>query len=309
MRLVISSLACCLLLAACGGSQQSDDEDSGDGSSGARVEHAVSAAVLKKDINLAGCLNEESEDAATAGSCPTYILQSLDYMIQECSRVGGELQPLPESAAWSLDVNSDGNAEVLLDLTQNFTCQGAPSVFSCGSLGCPYFLYIQDGDDWNELGAISADDAPGIEVLTSKAKDIPATLRGGCTGQRPCSELTQYTWNGTAYDRSLILFRGFKVDVAPGGLWTLRTHERRPGARRADQGRRSAGSVSDRHDRRGSRRLAQRPLQVRFTVQRLPPRFHGRVRPQKIVTTNLVPVHRFVVVAARKLRTCAPAPN
>jgi hypothetical protein len=222
MRLVVSFLACVLMLAACGrGSDQSGSGDSGDGSSGARSERAVSTAVLKKDIDLSGCLTEESEDTATAGNCPTYILQSLDYMIQECGRVGGELQALPESAAWSLDVSGDGQPEVLLDLTQNFTCQGAPTVFSCGSLGCPYFLYTQDGDDWNELGAINADDAPGIEVLASKAKDIPGTLRGGCTGQRPCSELTEYTWNGNAYDRSLILFNGNKVDVAPGGLWTL----------------------------------------------------------------------------------------
>ncbi len=220
MRLVISCLACSLLL-ACGGGSEQTSGDSGDGSSGATADRVVSTAVLKKDIDLAGCLTEESEDSETAGSCPTYILQSLDYMIQECSRAGGSLEPLPESAAWSLDVNGDGNAEILLDLTQNFTCQGAPSVFSCGSTGCPYFLYTQAGDDWDELGAINADDAPAIEVLASKAKDIPATLRGGCTGQRPCSELTQYTWNGNAYDRSLIEFRGRKVDVAPGGLWTM----------------------------------------------------------------------------------------
>ncbi len=221
MRLVISLLACVLLLAACsresGESAKGPDDDAVSES----TRPAMSTAVLKKDINLAGCLTEEDEDEATVGSCPTYILQSLDYMIQECGRVGGALEPLPESAAWSLDVDGDGDAEVMLDLTQNFNCQGAPSVFSCGSLGCPYFLYIQDGDDWNELGAINADDAPGIEVLSSKAKDIPATLRGGCTGQRPCSEFTFYTWNGKAYERSLIEYRGQKVDVAPGGLWTL----------------------------------------------------------------------------------------
>jgi len=220
MRLAISILACFLVLTACGGSDKAGSGDSGDGGR-ARSEHVISTAVLKKDINLSGCLSEESEDSDTAGSCPTYILQSLDYMIQECGRVGGELEPMPESAAWSLDVSGDGQPEVLLDLTQNFTCQGAPSAFSCGSLGCPYFLYTQDGDDWNEMGAINADDAPGLEVLASKAKDIPGTLRGGCTGQRPCNELTEYTWNGNAYDRSLIMFYGHKVDVAPGGLWTL----------------------------------------------------------------------------------------
>ncbi|MGB5132888.1 MAG: hypothetical protein WBO00_09755 [Steroidobacteraceae bacterium] len=220
MRRVITCLTCFLLLAACG-RESGDSAGTGDDSTGARTERAASTAVLKKDIDLAGCLAEEIKDDDTAPSaCPTYILQSLDYMIQECSRVGGELAPLPESAAWSLDIEADGNAEILLDLTQNYTCQGAPSVFSCGSLGCPYFLYTQSGEAWDELGAINADDAPGIDVLRAKPGER-ATLRGGCSGQRPCSELTHYTWNGNAYDRSLIEYRGHKVDVAPGGLWTL----------------------------------------------------------------------------------------
>lgn len=221
MRAFTALLACLLVLSACGRGSGDSTAGSGDDSTNAKSERVAGTAVLKKDINLAACLTEESEDTATGGSCPTYILQSLDYMIQECARVGGTLEAMPESAAWALDVDGDSNPEVLLDLTQNFNCQGAPSVFSCGSLGCPYFLYTQSGDSWDELGAINADDAPGIDVLRSQAKDLPATLRGGCTGQRPCSEFTFYTWNGNAYERSLIEFRGHKVDVAPGGLWTL----------------------------------------------------------------------------------------
>ena len=219
MRFVISFLACFLLLAAC--SRESGDSSGGsDGSSGAKSERAASTAVAKKDIDLATCLADENADNEATSSCPTYILQSLEYMIQQCSGAGGELHAAPESDAWSLDVNSDGEAEVLLDLTQNFNCQGAPSAFSCASPGCPYFLYTQSGEAWDELGAVNADDAPAIDVMSGKPGQ-PATLRGGCSGERPCREVAYYTWNGNAYDRSLIEFRGQKVDVAPGGLWTL----------------------------------------------------------------------------------------
>ena len=213
---------CLALLAACGrGPDQAGPAASNGETPDATSEAAAIPAVLKRNIDLAACLAEENPDPDAALSyCPTYVLQSLDYMIGECSRVGGALQPMADASVWSLDVDADSKAEVLIDLTQNFTCYGAPSVFSCGSLGCPYFLYAQRGDAWVELGAVNADDAPGIEVL-ALAAGTPATLRGGCMGERPCSELTHYTWKGSAYDRSWIAYRGHVVDVVPGELWTL----------------------------------------------------------------------------------------
>lgn len=213
---------CLLLLAACGrGPDKSGPAAANGETPDAMSESAAIPAVLRKNIDLAACLAEESPDPDAAPSyCPTYVLQSLDYMIGECSRVGGALQPMAEASVWSLDVDADSRAEVLIDLTQNFTCYGAPSVFSCGSLGCPFFLYSQRGDAWVELGAVNADDAPGIEVLAAPA-GTPATLRGGCAGERPCSELTHYAWKGNAYQRSWIEYRGHIVDVVPGALWTL----------------------------------------------------------------------------------------
>ncbi len=213
---------CLALLSACGrepgraAPTSSDDE-----AATATSDQANVAAVLRRTIDLDACLAEQSSDPdAEASQCPTYVLRSLDYMIGECSAVGGALQPIPDASFWSLDVDADSKAEVLIDLTQNFTCYGMPSVFSCGSLGCPYFLYAQRGEAWVELGAVNAEDAPAIEVLGAPA-GTPATLRGGCVGERPCSELTHYAWNGKAYERSLIEYRGHLVDVVPGGLWTL----------------------------------------------------------------------------------------
>ncbi len=216
-------LALCLaLLPACGRGPDQAAPTASDSEKPAEVSDlAAVPAVLKQNANFAACLAEESPDPdAALSSCPTYVLQSLDFMSGECSRVGGILQAMPEASIWSLDVDADSRAEVLIDLTQNFTCYGAPSVFSCGSLGCPYFLYAQRGDAWVELGAVNADDAPGIEVLGATA-GTPATLRGGCVGERPCSELTYYVWKGNAYERSWIEYRGQIVDVVPSGLWTL----------------------------------------------------------------------------------------
>ena len=222
MRLVASFLVCCLLLAGCGRDpDKAARPGSSDDSPAAMADAAAVPAVLRKNIDLAACLAEESPDAEAAiSNCPTSVLQSIDYMIEECSAVGGTLQSMPESSVWSLDVDADGRTEILIDLTQNFTCYGAPSVLSCGSQGCPYFLYSQRGDAWVELGAMNADDAPAIEVLSTEP-GTPATLRGGCLGERPCSELTYYVWKGSAYERSRIEYRRHIVDVVPSGLWTL----------------------------------------------------------------------------------------
>lgn len=221
MRFVLPLLTACLLLTACGREPGQDAAGRSRDQAATATEAVATVAVLKSDLNLGACLEEESTDPDAAPSnCPSYVMRSLNFMTQECSQAGGTLQASQEPEAWSLDVDADGKREVLIDLAENFICYGAPAVFSCGSLGCPYFLYAQRGDGWVELGAVNADDAPGIEVLTAAA-GTPGTLRGGCIGQKPCSELTHYRWDNTHYDRSWIDFRGHAVDVVPVGLSIL----------------------------------------------------------------------------------------
>ncbi len=178
---------------------------------------AASAAVPFMDLDLSACLAA----GAVRGQCPGYVLRSLDSMVEECSRVGGTLQAGAEPRAWSLDVDADGKAEVIIDITENFGCSAAPSLFSCGSLGCPYALYAERNGEWVMLGAIDASDAPGLEVLPATQGPPAVELRGGCVGRRPCDEMAHYSWSGSDYRRTWVEFRGQAVDWAPDGLWEL----------------------------------------------------------------------------------------
>jgi hypothetical protein len=223
MRLLISVLTACLLLSACGGdSERARKKKKSAAATPAEVAEVLGApAVRTSRLDLAACFAEDIADEATASTrCPSFVLLSLDFLSRECALAGGTLRPVEEPIAWSLDVDGDVSTEILVDLRQNMDCQGVPGVFTCGSLGCPFFLYAKRNDSWVELGAINADDAPAIEVLPGPV-GTPATLRGGCNGMQPCSEKTYYEWKGTSYARSWIDFRGYAVDVAPGGLWTL----------------------------------------------------------------------------------------
>ena len=105
-----------------------------------------------------------------------------------------------------------------MDLAENFYCEGAPSVFTCGSLGCPYTLFQQREGEWRGIGGLKFGDAPAVEVLPGSS---PASLRGGCSGSRPCDELTTYVWAGEYDERVSINARGHQVTVAPAGLWEL----------------------------------------------------------------------------------------
>ena len=182
MRLLISVLTACLLLAACGDSERARKKKSGSATLDAVAEILGAPAVKTSRLDLAACFAEDIADEAAASSrCPSFVLLQLDFLTQECALAGGTLRPVEQPVAWSLDVDGDASAEILVDLRQNMDCQGAPEAFSCGSLGCPFFLYAKRDDSWVELGAINADDAPAIEVLPGP-EGTPATLRGGCTG-------------------------------------------------------------------------------------------------------------------------------
>ncbi|HEU5468404.1 MAG TPA: hypothetical protein VFU77_03795 [Steroidobacteraceae bacterium] len=222
MRIFVALVAASLFLSACGGDAKRDvKRDTGAKAAKVAAGPTGIPATATSRLDFASCLADDvADDPARATRCPSFALLSLDYMSSQCAAHGGALKARQPSAAWSLDVDGDASAEVLVDLVANFDCEGAPGAFACGSTGCPFLLYKKRGDTWAELGAINADDAPGIEVLPAEDGKL-AALRGGCMGQQPCSEYAYYEWDGREYARTWIDFKGHAVDVAPGGLMTL----------------------------------------------------------------------------------------
>ena len=142
-------------------------------------------------------------------------------MLATCGEVGGRLSPAPSPSLSALDVNGDGEFELLYDPTENYGCVAAPSLFSCGSLGCPVFLFERRAGRWSAIGSLSAMDAPGVEILMPQADPGYGTLRGGCAGERPCEEWTYYQWIEGSYQPTMIGAGGHWVDIANAGLWTL----------------------------------------------------------------------------------------
>jgi hypothetical protein len=224
MRNFVLVLAAAIGIASCGGDAERDVTRTQRGKGGQVAEGIAGApAVRTHRLDFAACLAEDmTDDVAQSSRCPSFALLSLDYMASQCAAHGGTLKARQPSEAWSLDVDGDASAEVLVDLVGNFDCEGAPTAFACGSTGCPFLLYKKRDDSWAEIGAINADDGPGIEVLPAEEGKF-ATLRGGCLGQQPCSELTHYEWKGQAYARTWIDFKGHPVDVGAdaGRLMTL----------------------------------------------------------------------------------------
>jgi hypothetical protein len=221
MRHLAVFLAAAACLAACGGDPAQDiTRTKRDKNAQAAAAVTGAPATRTTRLDFAACLTEDVADETAQSRCPSFALLSLDYMSSQCAAHGGRLKARQPSEAWSLDVDGDASAEVLVDLVGNFDCDGAPGAFACGSAGCPFLLYKKREDAWTEIGAINANDGPGIEVLPSEEGKL-ATLRGGCLGQQPCSELTHYEWNGQKYDRTWIDFKGYAVDVVQGGLMTI----------------------------------------------------------------------------------------
>ena len=169
MRILIALAAATLFLTACGGDAKQDvTRDKGKTAAATSGPIGAPSAPTSR-LDFASCLAEDvADDEARAQRCPSFALLSLDYMSSQCSAHGGKLIARQPSKAWSLDVDGDASAEVLVDLIGNFDCEGAPGAFACGSTGCPFLLYKKRDETWVELGAINADDAPAIEVLPAE---------------------------------------------------------------------------------------------------------------------------------------------
>jgi hypothetical protein len=89
--------------------------------------------------------------------CPSALREAVVEAMAMCRQAGGTLAGAAEGNVWAIDVNGDGRNELALSLTDNVSCTGAPTLFSCGSLRCPKDLYeLRDGR-WKIVGRFSAE--------------------------------------------------------------------------------------------------------------------------------------------------------
>jgi hypothetical protein len=161
--------------------------------------------------------------ASTAPRCPGFLTTALKGAASSCKEVGGTLQAMNGPGLWTLDLNGDGHPEYLFELIASVSCDGAASLFDCGSLGCPKVLYEQRGGEWTMIAGIDAYDVDAIAVVPPIRPGEHGELVVGCSGTDPCPEVAHYTWTGASYDLEWLDVRGHRVDVASSvhGLYGL----------------------------------------------------------------------------------------
>ena len=152
-------------------------------------------------IDLAHCFAVASKKATPdEARCPAFISDAVVGGMQTCGEVGGKLIPAATPTVWALDVNSDGKMEYLFELGANVGCAGAPSIFSCGSLGCPVALYERRDGAWRIIGAVSEGAPDSLEILPGEGKAGFRSFRTGCIDPGPCPEYAYYEWTGQLYE-------------------------------------------------------------------------------------------------------------
>jgi hypothetical protein len=204
--LTLAALGAAALLAACSG----------------RAE--PTAATLAAGLSPAHCVAAiEAQTPPDAARCPGFLFAAVSEARTTCQSVDGTLVGADEAAVWTLDANRDGVAEFVYEHDGNVTCEGAYSVFSCGSLGCPKGVYENRNGTWREIAGIFFAHEPAQLVVLEAEPGSYAPLRVGCAGAEPCTELWFFDWNGSTYERTRVAVRGFDVDLVDtiNGLYPL----------------------------------------------------------------------------------------
>ena len=181
-------------------------------------------ARLAPSISIAHCLDVISKGAARNDvQCPGFLIEPLKQAQQTCIEASGKLVATPTSSVWTLDVDGDASAEYAFEYDGNVSCEGAWSVFECGSLGCPKTLYQKHDDTWRGIAEIWASGPEMLEVVDASPNGTYRDLRVGCPGKDPCSEYWYYHWTGDQYERSHLDVRGQRVEFAHSvhGLYGL----------------------------------------------------------------------------------------
>ena len=181
-----------------------------------RIAGSIAHAQLAGSISIAHCLDTIATNLARdEARCPAFLIQPLKSAQQTCAEVGGQLQATPTADVWMLDVNGDAVQEYTFEYEGIVSCEGAWSVFSCGSRGCPKGLYQKHDGAWRVIGQVWGTSGPEtLEMLDAAANQMNRDLRVGCTGDDRCNEFWYYQWIGAQYDRTHLEVRGHRVEFA-----------------------------------------------------------------------------------------------
>jgi hypothetical protein len=203
-------------------------------------------AVPLTSVSPAHCVDTLAERAATDPlRCPAALRTAVVEAQTLCRDAGGTLAGAKEGDVWALDANGDGRNELLFELDRNVTCEGAWSVFSCGSLGCPKTLYeLRDGA-WVAVGSLSVEAPEQITLARAAATDGHRTIE--VCAKDECVERWSYEWLGMRYEPTRLEVRGTRVAVAGSirGLYELSaatTLRAQPSTRAAEMGHYDAGT-------------------------------------------------------------------
>ena len=159
---------------------------------------------------------------ADRAACPSFLMATASDASQLCRDAGGIVGPIESADIWRIDVNGDDRPEHAFAIDDVVYCEGAPSVFSCGSLGCPKALYGERDGAWRLLGSLSALSRDEIALADTVHDDGYRDLVVGCNNGEDCVRWT-YIWRNGTYEPTSAEVRGHGVDLASSvhGLFAL----------------------------------------------------------------------------------------
>jgi hypothetical protein len=181
-------------------------------------------AQLDPSISIAHCLDTiDLPNSRNEARCPGFLAEPLKEARQICADAGGTLTATPSTDIWKLDVDGDAIPEFIFEYAGNVQCEGAWSVFDCGSLGCSKALYQKHRGAWRMIAAISADSPQTLELTDVAAAHGYRDLRVGCEGDDPCPVYSYYHWDGGQYEPTHLEVRGHRVEFGNSihGLYGL----------------------------------------------------------------------------------------
>jgi hypothetical protein len=155
--------------------------------------------------------------------CADFLVAPLASAAMQCREAGGTPVAAANAAVWAFDADGDARDEYAFDAGDLVTCDGAFSVFDCGSLGCPKILYTQRPSSWQASGELFAA-GPDAITLGATVHDGWHDLVVGCSpAGSACAERWTYVWRDGAYERDTVDVRGHAVAFAASihGLHSL----------------------------------------------------------------------------------------